>query len=182
MSELNFGAVESATGERAESTFKSVAPGLHTLEITDLQPTVAGTGIPGVVITFTSREADASFNERFWLSAKAASRLQYLVEKYTGVKMTDSFSGEGQSLAESVVATLAGRLLGKAKTVIVDGELRTKEKDGNVYTNTYPVLRYAGFVDPEGANAEPRITDRTMATTTTTSSNSMLNDITESPF
>jgi len=160
---LNFDQVESANSEVRESQFKSVKPGIQTLMITGIEPTVAGTGTAGIVVTFESKEAEASFNHRFWLSAGALPRVQYLVEKFTGVKMTGSFNGEGQELAANVATALAPKLVGKSKTVVVDGETSTKEKDGKVYNNTYPTLRFAGFVDPEGTAVEPIITDRTAA-------------------
>lgn len=158
---LNFDEVESANGEVRESTFKSVKPGLNTLMISAVEPTVAGTGSAGVVVTFESKEAEASFNHRFWLTAKTLPKLQYLVEKFTGAKMTGSFPGEGLELAQSVSNALSGKLIGKSKTVVVDGEKRTKEKDGKVYVNVYPTLRFAGYVDPEGKSAEPIIKDLT---------------------
>jgi len=163
MSTVNFDQVESANSEVRESSFKSVKPGIQTLMITGVEPTMAGTGTPGMVVTFESKEAEASFNHRFWLSAGALPRVQYLVEKFTGVKMSGAFTGEGQELAANVATALASKLVGKSKTVIVDGEASTKEKDGKVYNNVYPTLRFAGFVDPEGSAAEPIITDRTAA-------------------
>lgn len=161
---LNFDSVESASSEVRESSFKSVKPGLQTLMITGIEPTQAGTGTPGIVVTFESKEAEASFNERFWLSPGALPRVQYLVEKFTGVKLTGGFSGEGLELANAVATGLSSKLVGKSKTVIVDGEMRTREKDGKVYNNTYPTLRFAGFVDPEGDAAEPIIKDNTVST------------------
>lgn len=158
---LSFDNVQSATSEVRESSFKSVKPGLQTLMITGIEPTVAGTGTAGIVVTFESKEAEASFNERFWLSSGALPRVQYLVEKFTGAKLTGGFDGEGQVLADNVASALASKLVGKSKTVIVDGEKRTREKDGKVYENVYPVLRFAGFVDPEGTDAEPRMKDNT---------------------
>lgn len=169
---LNFDSVESANSEVKESTFKSVKPGLNTLMISAVEPTVAGTGNPGLVITFESKEAEASFNHRFWLTEKTLPKLQYLVEKFTGVKMTGSFSGEGMELAQSVANALSGKLIGKSKTVIVDGEKRTNEKEGKVYVNVYPTLRFAGFVDPEGAAAEPQIKDLTVSQQLTKAVNS----------
>lgn len=163
MSGLNFDNIESASSEVRESSFKSVKPGVQTLMITGIEGTVASTGNAGIVVTFESKEAEASFNERFWLSAGALPRVQYLVEKFTGVKMTGGFDGEGQVLADNVATALSSKLVGKSKTVVVDGEMRTREKDGKVYTNTYPMLRFAGFVDPEGKAAEPIITDKTVA-------------------
>lgn len=160
---LNFDSIESASSEVRESSFKSVKPGVQTLMITGIEGTVAGTGNAGIVVTFESKEAEASFNERFWLSPGALPRVQYLVEKFTGVKMTGGFDGEGQVLADNVATALSSKLVGKSKTVVVDGETRTREKDGKVYNNTYPILRFAGFVDPEGKAAEPIITDKTVA-------------------
>ena len=160
MGNLNFNSVESAS-EKTKSTFKSVEPGLNTLMISGIEPTVAATGNPGIVVTFESKEADASFNARFWLSERAVPSLQYLVEKFTGAKMNEEFDGDGMELAQSVATVLSSKLIGKSKTVIVDGETRTKEKDGKVYVNTYPTLRFAGFVDPIGKDAEPRIVDKT---------------------
>jgi len=158
---LNFDEVESANGEVRESTFKSVKPGLNTLMISAVEPTVAGTGSAGVVVTFESKEAEASFNHRFWLTEKTLPKLQYLVEKFTGTKMTGSFPGEGMELAQSVATALSGKLIGKSKTVVVDGEKRTNVKNDKVYVNVYPTLRFAGYVDPEGLAAEPIIKDLT---------------------
>lgn len=164
---LSFDNVESATSEKKESTFKVVTPGVKPLMITALEPTVAGTGTPGVVATFESPEDQASFNESFWLSSGALPRVQYLVEKFTGVKQTGGFPGEGMELAQNVASALGAKLVGKVKTCVVDGEITTKEVNGNVYENTYPKLRFAGFVDPEGADAEPRVNKRTAATPAT---------------
>jgi len=169
---LNFDSVDSATSEVKESTFKIVKPGLNTLMISGVEPIVAGTGNAGVAVTFESKEADASFNERFWLSAGALPRVQYLVEKFTGAKMTGGFTGDGMELATQVATALSAKLVGKTQTVIVDGETYTKEKDGKTYVNTRPMLRFAGFVNPVGKDVEPRITDKTDTQSNALNSNS----------
>jgi hypothetical protein len=161
---LNFDNVESASGEQKESQFKVVTPGVKPLVITGVEPTVAGTGTPGIVVTFESPEDGASFNHQFWLSAGAIPRVQYLVEKFTGAKMTGSIPGEGAELAANAATSLGSKLVGKSKECVVDGERTTKEVNGRVYNNTYPTLRYAGFVEPTGNNAEPIVKDRTAST------------------
>src|SRR5690606_15902676 len=159
---FNFSGVEAAT---QTSNFKFVEPGLHTLTISKVEGKTANSGSPGVTVTFDSKEAEASFNHDFWLSAKALPRIQYIVEKFTGTKMDGQFTSLDQ-----VVQILSAKLVGRTKTVVVDGEKRTREKDGQVYINTYPTLRYAGFVDPEGTDAEPRIADKTASQTAVSAS------------
>lgn len=150
MTTINFNGVESAnTG----STFKSVKSGLHTLTITNVEEVTANSGNAGLQVTFESAEAEAAFNHTFWLSQAALPRVVYLVEKFTGSKP------EGQISVDS----LAASLIGKSKLCVVDGKIVTKEKDGKVYNNEYPELRYAGFVDPQGQDATPRIKDETVA-------------------
>lgn len=150
MTSINFNGVESAS---TGSTFKSVKSGLHNLTITGVEEVTANTGSSGLQVTFESAEAEASFNHTFWLSAAALPRVVYLVEKFTGAKP------EGQMSIDS----LAASLIGKSKLCVVDGRITTKEKNGKVYNNEYPELRYAGFVDPQGADATPRIKDETVA-------------------
>lgn len=155
---LNFNNVESAGVKvEKESTFKVIKPGVQPLTITAIEPTLSSKKqTPGVVVTFTGE--DASFTENFWLTAGAFGRVKYLVEKFTGVAPTEEFSSEGLDLATEVANLLAVKLIGKTKEIVVDGEVRSREKDGKVYDNTYPTLRYAGFVEPEGTAAEPIIT------------------------
>lgn len=159
---LNFDNVESAKVEVREqlSSFKAVQPGLQTLTVESVEPVLAANGTPGVMVKFNSKEAEASFTERFWLSEKAAPRVQYLVEKFTGAKLTGGITGEGQALAEAAAASIGAKVVGTTKPVIVDGEeyLSSKlNKEGKPFVNIRPTLRFAGFVEPEGGDAEPRI-------------------------
>lgn len=116
---------------------------------------------PGAEVTFADAEGIV-MKETFWLSEKALPRVQYLVKGITGEPMTGQFATN-----EEVVAVLAAKLVGKTANIVVDGENRTKEKDGKTYTNTYPVLRYRDFINPEGKSAEPIITDKVAATPVT---------------
>lgn len=172
---INFDSVESASAVN-KTEFKSVKGGIQNLTVEAVEGVVAASGNPGVEVTFKSTEADASFNHRFWLSVGAVPRVQYLVEKFTGSKLTGSIA------PEEVADKLAALLVGKTKQVIVDVELRTNEKNGKVYTNEYPTLRFAGFVEPQGKDAEVRVTDNTAKTTATVELPTVDADDNELPF
>jgi len=152
---INFGGVDSGA-ERNE--YKSVKGGVQNLTITEVKPLTSAGGSPGLTVTFESKEADASFNHRFWLSEKALSRVQYLMEKFTGNKIEDSFENEHEAAEK-----LGAKLVGTTKLVIVDVEKRSNNKNGKNYVNDYPTLRFAGFVDPVGPDAEVRVTDNSVA-------------------
>lgn len=142
--EINLSGVQAA--ESNSSSFKFVAPGVQTLTISKVEEAKVGDK-PVLQVTFDSKEAGASFSHRFFLTEKALPRVQYLIEKFTGRPLEGSFT----------IEALSAILVGKSQVCVVDGEVRPREKDGKVYNNTYPTLRYAGFVNPEGVDAEPRI-------------------------
>lgn len=152
--------VEAATVQ--ESTYKSVKRGLQPLTITEVVDTVAASGTEGIEVTFQATD-EATFKHKFWGSEKALPRLKYLVEKFT-----DATSPE--SLDTEVISAL---LVGKTKNVVVDARLVTS-KDGK-YTNEYADLRFAGFVEPQGKDAEPRIEDKTIQAGQATSVNILNN-------
>lgn len=150
MGTINFNGVESP--ENRTSTFKSVQAGLHTLTIASVENITSQSGTAGLEVTFDSKEAEASFKERFWLSGGALPRVLYLMEKFTGTKPT------GEMTTDQIAAALTGKTREK---VVVDADLITKTKDGKTYNNQYPKLRFAGYVDPQGKDADPIITDKT---------------------
>lgn len=118
-----------------ETEYKSVDPGLHTLTIKALE--MAKAGDKDVLrVTFTSKESGADFNHNFFLTEKALPRLQYLITKFTGNPLEGNFD----------VDALSAILVGKTKSVVVDGQIIGREKDGVWYNNTYADLRFSGFV------------------------------------
>lgn len=149
---INFENVESASENK--TAFKSVKGGVQDLTITKVEPYTSSGGSEALNVTFESKEADASFSHKFWLSEKAIPAAQYLMEKFAGEKIAESFA-----TVEEAAEKLGAKLIGKNRTVIVDEIKRTK---GN-FVNTYPILRFAGFVDPEGDDAIVRVKDETAA-------------------
>lgn len=157
---LNFDGVEAA----AAKEFVTVKPGAHTLTITNVEgkETAGGTGF--INVTFESSEAGASFNHPFYTTPGAMPRLQYLVKQFSGTEMTGNVT----------VESLAAKLVGRSQYCVVDGETRTKEKDGKVYNNTYPTLRFTAFAQPVTektfTDADAKVTDKTatVAATPTT--------------
>lgn len=147
--EINLTGVNAAEQQAQTTTFKRVEPGLHTATITKVEAAKAGAK-DVLKITFSSKEAEAEFSHNFFLTEKALPSLQYLITKYTGAPLEGNIS----------VDALSAVLVGKVKPIVVDGQIRPREKDGKWFNNTYPRLRFAGFVDPQGQDAEPRI-DRT---------------------
>lgn len=146
MSTIDFTGVNSP--EAKASTFKSVKSGIHTLTIAAVDEVTASTGTPGIEVTFDSKEAEASFKEKFWLSAGALPRVVYLMEKFAGAKP------EGAMSVEEIAAKLVGTT---RANVVVDARVITKNKDGKTYENEYAQLRFAGYVDPQGNDATPRL-------------------------
>lgn len=145
MSTINLTGVKAAE-ENQGSTFKSVKPGLHTATISKLE--MVKRGDKDVLnVTFSSQEAEAEFTHGFFLTEKALPSLQYLITKFTGNPLEGNVD----------VNTLSAMLVGKTKSIVVDGQVVPKNKDGKWYNNTYPRLRFAGFVEPEGVDANPRI-------------------------
>lgn len=145
MSTINLTGVKAAE-ENQGSSFKSVQPGVHTATISKLE--MVKRGDKDVLnVAFSSEEAGAEFSHGFFLTEKALPSLQYLITKFTGNPLEGNVD----------VNALSAMLVGKTKTIVVDGQVRPREKDGVWYNNTYPRLRFAGFVEPEGADAEPRI-------------------------
>lgn len=170
--EINLTGISAA--ENNGSSFKMVQPGVQTLTISKIEEATAGDKAV-LQVTFDSTEAEASFNHRFFLTEKALPRVQYLIEKFTGKPLEGSFS----------VPALSAILVGKSKSCVVDGEVRPREKDGKVYNNTYATLRFAGFVEPEGKEVEPRIdSSRAVDTSSLTSgtANSSEEDDSGLPF
>jgi hypothetical protein len=160
---VNLKGIEAATVQ--ESTYKSVKKGLQPLTITEVVDTVAASGSEGIEITFQATDG-ATFKHKFWASVKALPRLVYLIEKFTDGPSPESIDTE----------SVSALLVGKTKNVVVDAESRTS-KDGK-YVNEYPTLRFAGFVNPEGKDAEPRLEDKTIQGNQQSSS-SILNATTE---
>ncbi len=150
---INFETVESASEK--STGFKSVKGGIQDLTITKVEAYTSGKGSEALDVTFESKEADASFPHKFWLSPKALPRIQYLMEKFTGEKITDSFETVSEAAEK-----LGAKLVGNTKSVIVD---EIKKTNGN-FVNTYPDLRFAGFVEPTGDDAKVRVKDETAAT------------------
>lgn len=142
---INLSGVQAAESTQG-STFKSVQPGLHTATITKVEAGKAGDK-DILKVSFSSKEAEAEFTHNFFLTEKALPSLQYLITKFTGNPLEGDVD----------VAVLSAMLVGKTKSIVVDGQVRPREKDGKWYNNTYPRLRFAGFVEPEGADANPRI-------------------------
>jgi len=158
---IDFDSEESENNEsRNNSDYRDVKNGGKDLTITGVDHFVAGSGTEGLIVTFESKEAEASFNHRFYITPKAFSRIQYLVEHFTGAKLT------GQVDSTQLADVLAPKLIGKTKTVVVDAEIRTREKEGITDNNEYPTLRCAGFVNPTGNAAEPIVTDNTVTVST----------------
>lgn len=142
--EINLTGVNAA--ETQTSTFKRVEPGVHTATITKVEGAKAGAR-DVVKVTFASKEADAEFSHNYFVTEAALPRIQYLIEKFTGAPLEGKFS----------VDALAAILVGKEKSIVVDGQVRPRQKDGKWFNNTYATLRFAGYVDPQGNDAEPRI-------------------------
>lgn len=137
--EINLSGVQAAS-ESNGSTFKRVEPGLHTLTISKIEG--AKSGDKDVLkVTFNSKEAEAEFTHTFFLTEKALPSLQYLITKFSGAPLEGNFS----------IAALSAVLVGKTQTVVVDGRVAPRQKDDKWYNNTYPTLRFAGFVldDPK---------------------------------
>ena len=146
---INLGGVEAATEK--ESTFKVVKKGVQPLTIVEVTETVAASGTEGIEVTFQASD-EATFKHKFWTSAKALPRVVYLIEKFTEKPVP---------IGDLGIEVLSALLVGKTRPVVVDARLVTS-KDGK-YTNEYPELRFSGFVDPIGKDAEPRVEDTTIA-------------------
>ena len=147
--EINLTGVNAAETQPSQSgsTFKRVEPGVHELTITKVEGAKAGSK-DVLKVTFQSKEAEAEFSHNFFLTEKALPSVQYLITKFTGAPLEGNFS----------VDALSAVLVGKSQPrVVVDGQVVPKNKDGRWYNNTFPRLRFAGFVDPQGNDAEPRI-------------------------
>lgn len=144
---INLTNVTAAETQTKTTTFKSVQPGIHELTITKVEGAKAGSK-DVLKVTFSSKEAEAEFSHNFFLTEKALPSVQYLITKFTGAPLEGNFS----------VEALSAVLVGKTQPrVVVDGQVVPKNKDGKWYNNTFPRLRFAGFVDPQGDDAEPLI-------------------------
>lgn len=143
----------SAAENTTTSTFKRVEKGIHNLKITKLEAGQAGS--KGTLnVTFESQEAGAEFTHNFFTEGntpestnKLLGRIQYLIEKFAGAPLEGDFT----------IEALSAILVGKSRTCVVDEQIRPRNKDGKWYNNSYPTLRWAGYVDPEGEDATPRV-------------------------
>jgi len=143
---LNLTGVEAASVKETPE-YKSVKKGLQPLKIIEVTSTVSASGKEGIEVTFEAEDT-ATFRHKFWATASALPRIVYLIEKFTDNPVPTGDLG---------IEVLSALLVGKTKPVVVDVEL-ADSKDGK-YTNEYPTLRFAGFVNPTGKSAEPIIKD-----------------------
>lgn len=136
-----------------QSSFKYVQKGAQKLTIVDITEGNSTSGTPFMDITFHSDRFEADFRHRFYLSAAALPRVQSLMVGVTGSKLTGTIDTE----------KLIPQLIGKVSNFIVDAEKITKEKDGKVYENEVPVLRYADFASltSEFKDEDAKLTDKT---------------------
>lgn len=127
---FNFKETESAQ----ESSY--LKPGVYTVKITKGEKGITKTSsTPYVALTFTTNEG-LNLTEKFMITDKAISRLQYLHEAYTNKKLDKIFKS-AEEVADYFITKFTDKKC-PAKKVIVGGETNGKITYGN--------LPYTGFV------------------------------------
>lgn len=114
---------------------KFITPGMWRLTPTAVDLETPENGNPRLNVVFTHRDG-GSFRERFIITPKALSRLQYLHEAWFGKKLEKAFSSVEQ-LGEYFKKALLTKV--KEMPMIVGGE---EAQDGKVYAR----LPFTGFV------------------------------------
>jgi hypothetical protein len=129
MSTFDFSKVEVAKSSQY------VRPGMWKMSVTDVELVTPENKNPCLNITF-SKSDGASFRDRFFITPKALSRLQYLHEAWFGKKLEKAFTSVEQ-LGEYFKKALTTK--SKEMPMIVGGE---ENAEGRVYAR----LPFTGFV------------------------------------
>lgn len=151
--QVNFDNVQEVQNNNTTSTFKIVKKGAQKLTITAIEDIASLSGTPGLKVTFNSEKYDADFTHNFYITEKAMAKIADLIEGFTGTKPTGNIDTD----------TLPALLVGKTANAIVDDQAYSKEKDGKVYTNYAPTLRFRDFASQtkEYKDEDARTEDRT---------------------
>lgn len=140
--DLNFANVEAAEGGEG----KYLRPGIYFVKPTEVELVKKDGSTPFLRVIFTAINGDyegCTVDERFFLSAKALPRLQYLHEKYLGFKLEKNFPA-----FEQLAEYFKNKLTVKAKTIAI--AVAGQEKDGKVYGG----LPYTNFIIEDTATVE----------------------------
>lgn len=124
-----------------ENNGSYLAPGHYNVSVKDVS--YDKTGTPALVVTFANKQG-SMVKEKFWLTAKALPRLQYLHEAWFGKKLEKAFKS-----VEEIVTYFTRALTAKEirKNIIVSGN---EADNGKVYGN----LKFLGFVLPDTVTIE----------------------------
>jgi|SRR5882757_5317422 len=177
MTKITFDNIEeNSTSGSTQTTFKQVKKGAQKLTVVKVDEAVNSNGKEYLKVTFRSDKHDADFTDNFYTTLKALPKLMDLITGFTGDKPAGEFS----------TSDVPALIVGRSANAIVDDVARTNEKDGKVYTNYYPTLRFRDFASQtkEWVDTDARTIDETApkAVTEAATSTVTLIDNTSLPF
>lgn len=116
---------------------KAVKPGVGVFVIASMEAKTSSKGTPYINTVFQTEDGTKKFYANFWLNNdKGLSRLKELAKN------------SAVELGEVDIETLISRFIGKKVGLIVDGEEKMKNINGNDVKVVEQVLRFAKFSFP----------------------------------